>query len=392
MRIAVILDESYPNGMASANRAHLYSRGLTELGNDVIIFVPRATEHFPLIRNTMKEGVNDGVKFRYACDPVIKKSFMGRRIQNLLSTIATFHFLFLFKPEIIVIAANNFKYILQGKIGALLVSGKLVREKSEVPFYNLQKLNSLRRTRIKIEFSLFDGMIAISESLKDFFLKDLKLKLKIIEVPIIIDTSLPGKKNNGTMVPGQNLVYTGSMLEQKDGVSTIIMAFAKIRKDHPRSKLIMTGEIRIPEHQRSIASLIEKLDLRESVDLTGYVAKEKLEELKSTAFALLLAKPENRQNRYNMATKVGEYLLSGRPAVISSVDPSCRYLKHRENVCITDPDEENLAAEIDFLFRNRDKADSIGSAGRESAITLFDYKLHTARINSFFKVISGTRL
>lgn len=35
MKIAVILNEQYPNGMAASNRTHLYSRGLAEIGNDV---------------------------------------------------------------------------------------------------------------------------------------------------------------------------------------------------------------------------------------------------------------------------------------------------------------------------------------------------------------------
>lgn len=383
MKIAVLLDEQYPNGMASANRTHLYSKGLTGLGNNVEIFIPRATEGRDKIRNTEKQGTYDGVKFRYACDPVISSSFVARRFQNMHALINTITFLLKFRPDIIVIAANNFKYILQGKVCAILTNAKLVREKSEVPFYKAETLTPEMQSRIRNEFRLFDGMIVISDSLKRFFHDDLDLKIEILEVPIIIENRNESV-NKQENVNVQNLVYTGSMLEHKDGVTTIIKAFARIKKEFPALMLVMTGDIRKSENQNAIFSLIEDHGLKNSINLTGYIPREDLENLTSSAFALLLAKPRNRQNQYNMATKIGEYLLSGRPAVISSVDPSCRYLKHRENVCISEPNEESLAGEIRFLIQNKSAADSIGAAGRESAMKLFDYRTHCKRINDFF--------
>jgi glycosyltransferase involved in cell wall biosynthesis len=134
-----------------------------------------------------------------------------------------------------------------------------------------------------------------------------------------------------------------------------------------------------------ILDLIDKLDLTGKVELPGYVSKDKLNEITSAASALLLAKPGNRQNHYNMATKIGEYLLTGRPAVISSVDPACHYLKHRENVCIVDPDHFKLAEEVEFILNNSKEAGAIGSAGRESAVRIFDYKIHALRIENFLK-------
>jgi glycosyltransferase involved in cell wall biosynthesis len=86
-----------------------------------------------------------------------------------------------------------------------------------------------------------------------------------------------------------------------------------------------------------------------------------------------------------MATKIGEYLLTGRPAVISSVDPACNYLKHRINVCIAQPDHVLMAVEIEYILNNTDEANAIGSAGRESVSKLFDYKIHAIRINDFFR-------
>jgi glycosyltransferase involved in cell wall biosynthesis len=385
MKIAVLLDEQFPHGMAAANRCLLYTKGLVGLGNDVEVLIPRATERFYKIRNSEIKGIYDGVKFRYAYESVIRKSFIGRRIQNSISLYKSLVFLIRFNPDIILIGANNFKYIMLGKVCSILVNAKLVREKSEVPFYKTEKLSGFQKIKIKAEFSLFHGLIVISGALKDFFLNDLKLKLKIVVVPILIDSAGGTAKQNGFLAAKQNLVYTGSLLDHKDGVTTIIKAFGRVLENHPDVRLIMTGDLEASVNKEEILSLIGESGFQEKIELPGYVSKEKLNELTSEATALLLAKPDNRQNRYNMATKVGEYLLTGRPVVISSVDPVCKYLNHRENAFITEPDHVQIAEEIQFILNNSEKSDAIGSAGKESVVKLFDYRIHALRIDNFFK-------
>ena len=385
MKIAILLNEPYPYGMACTNRIHLYAKGLVELGNEVEIIIPRNTEEPGKIRNHYISGEYENVKFKYACNPVRKKSFIERRIQNFISPINTFNHLILYKPDVILIVANNIKYILLGKFCSIITKAKLIREKSEVPFYRSENLSKFKKIRAKIEFRLFDGLIVISEPLKSFFLKDLSLKLKILIVPILVNISNETIKKNDITGIKPNIVYTGSLINNKDGVLIIIKAFAQISKRNPHLKLIMTGDLDQSVDKEKISSLIDKLKLQGKVELTGYISIKKLHEITSTATVLLLAKPENRQNRYNMATKIGEYLLAGRPAVVSSVDPVCSFLSHRENIFIAKPNEVEIAKEIDFILNNPNMASNIGLSGSEVAFKLFNYKAHTLRINDFLQ-------
>lgn len=385
MKIAILLTESFPYGMACTNRTQLYSKGLVELGNDLEILIPHPTESQGNIRNFDTTGIYEGVKFRYAYESVKRNNFLGRRFQNFVSGLNSFVFLFHFKPDVILIVTNTFKYILLGKICSLFTNAKIIREKTEVPFYKHENLSSITKLRIKSEFKLFDGIMVISSQLKKFFLTDLSLQTKIIEIPILIDSSKDILSNNDMKTIKPTLVYTGSLLDYKDGVTIIIKAFAGILKKYPQLKLILTGDLNKSDDKEGILSLIDKLNLNENVELTGYVSKEKLNELTSTSTALLLAKPQNRQNTYNMATKVGEYLLTGRPIVISSVDPVTSYLIHRKNAFIVEPEEKQIAEQIEFILNNPKEANTIGSAGKESAVNLFDYKKHALRINDFFK-------
>jgi glycosyltransferase involved in cell wall biosynthesis len=385
MKIAIILDEQYPNGMAATNRTHLYSKALAERGNDVQILVPRATDSPDNILNHETSGVHEGVKFRYGHETVMRKNFWGRKKQNLFAFSKSYSFLVKFKPDVILVVSNDLKLNLLGKISAIASGAKIVREKTEVPYYRYEELPRHLKIRVKAEFRMFDGIIVISPALTDFFLKEMKLKKPLIEIPILIGVSAskPTRAEHEKLSP--TLVYTGSLIDHKDGVIIIIEAFAKIAEKYPEAKLILTGDIERSVDRMKIIGTIERLNLNEKVELTGYIPRERMTELTSSATALLLAKPSNRQNRYNMASKVGEYLLSGRPAIVSSVDPVCNYLAHRKNAFIIDPDHNQMAAEINFIMNNPDVAESVGRAGKASAIELFDIKKHAARMEKFFE-------
>jgi glycosyltransferase involved in cell wall biosynthesis len=391
MKIAIILDEQYPNGMAATNRTHLYSKALAERGHDVHILVPRATDLPDNILNRETSGVYEGVKFRYGYETVVRREFWGRKKQNLYAFARSYNFLVRLKPDIILVVANDLKLIMLGKISATTTGAKIVREKTEVPYYRYEELPQRLKLRLKAEFRMFDGIIVISPALTDFFSKELNLKKPIIEIPILIG-SAGVKANNPPKVPGApTLVYTGSLIDHKDGVLTILEAFSKVSVRYPDTRLVLTGDIERSADRKKILDTIERLNLNHKVELTGYIAREKMIEITSSATALLLAKPANRQNRYNMASKVGEYLLTGRPAIVSSVDPVCNYLSHRKNAFIIDPDENQMAAEINFVMNNPDVAESVGKAGKQSAIELFDISKHASRMENFFEDLRNNK-
>ncbi len=385
MRIAILLHEPYPNGMATSNRIHLYAKGLLELGNEVRIFIPRSTEEHGKIYNYEIKGKYEGVYFKYACNPIRSSRFLQRRIQNIVSTLNFLTFFVNYKPNIVIVVSNAFRDIFSAKVCSIIIKSKIIREKSEVPFHRLNEISKNKEQRIIAEFNLFHGIIVISDTLRDFFIKDLSLKVKILEVPILIDNNkyILNKGSNNIIKP--NLVYTGSLSNYKDGILLIIKAFSRIAKKYPQVRLIMTGDINSSPDKEKILKYIEIYKIKTRVDLTGYISKERLIRLTSTATALLLAKPDNRQNRYNMATKIGEYLLTGRPVVLSSVDPLCNHLTNRENAFIVNPDENEIAEMLKFILDNPEKASEIGSKGQKKANQLFNYKMHSARMNDFLK-------
>jgi glycosyltransferase involved in cell wall biosynthesis len=241
--------------------------------------------------------------------------------------------------------------------------------------------------RIKFEFKLFDGLTVITNELQDFFQKDLSLNLKIIVVPILINIPSSRITNFKAENDKSSLVYTGSLINHKDGILTIIESFANVLQDYQDLQLIMTGDINTSPDKEPILHLIDDLNIKDKIKFTGFVSKKELEKITTSATLLLLAKPDFRQNRYNMATKIGEYLLTGRPVILSSVDPACNYLEHRKNALIAEPEIQSFTSEIKYALDNPVLATQIGMQGKEIALKSFDSKFHTKRINNFLKTL-----
>jgi glycosyltransferase involved in cell wall biosynthesis len=387
MKIAIILNESYPHGMACSKRIHLYAKGLIELGNMVKIFIPKPTENYKNVKNNQTSGVFDDVSFQYASKYTIRnKHFFFRRLQEFVSYFALLKLVLKFDPDIIIIAGNHFSYILLGKVCAIIKNSKLVREKSEVPFYNREKISCIHKFRIKVEFMFFDALIAISSPLKNFFEKEILIKIPIIEIPILVN--LDEIRQKKTAHPKKPiLVYSGSLVNKKDGILIIISAFKTINKYYPDAKLILTGDINNSPDKQAIIDMIQRFGLKNNVELTGYISHSNLYDILSSATALLLAKPENRQNRYNMATKIGEYLLTGQPVILSSIDPACKFLKYRYSAFIIKPLEDEIVNAVQFIIENPEDASKIGLNGMKAAIQNFNYKSHTLRMQNFFNTL-----
>jgi glycosyltransferase involved in cell wall biosynthesis len=386
-KIAIVLNEPYPMGMAASNRTHLYAKGLLELGNEVRILLPRFLKESGKIMNNEFDGIHEGVYFRYACNPARRSRLLSRKIQTVLSILNSFAFFINYNPGVVIVVSNNSRDIILTKICSIIIHSKIIREVCEVPFHWLSEISRNRKRRVKAEFGLFHGLILISDTLEDFFIKELSLNVKILKVPILLSLEERNlkKENTHTIVP--NLVYTGSLSNHKDGILLIIKAFSRITENYPQVRLIMTGDISYSPDKENILKYIEDYKINTKVDLTGYISKEELNRLTSTAAALISAKPYNRQNHYNMATKVGEYLITGRPVIISSVDPVCNHLEHRVDAFIVNPDADEIAEEFRFILDHPEKAQEIGLMGQKKALKLFDYKTHTSRINDFFRTI-----
>ena len=153
----------------------------------------------------------------------------------------------------------------------------------------------------------------------------------------------------------------------------------------------MTGNIETSRDKTLITDTIKKMSLTEFVKFTGYLSHENLTELTHTAKMLILAKPSNRQNMYNSATKVGEYLLTGRPVILSNVDTASEELENNIDVFLVEPTVEAISDKIEYVIANYTEALKVGENGRKTAIKKFGFKDQIKNLDRFLNSVCQTQ-
>jgi glycosyltransferase involved in cell wall biosynthesis len=102
---------------------------------------------------------------------------------------------------------------------------------------------------------------------------------------------------------------------------------------------------------------------------------------------LVLSRPDNVQAKFGFPTKVGEYLLSGRPIVVTDVGNITDFLKDGINAYLTQPgDYEAFAKKMVEVSSDTTRANEIGRRGRETALLSFNSEIESLKLMKFMNM------
>jgi glycosyltransferase involved in cell wall biosynthesis len=226
-----------------------------------------------------------------------------------------------------------------------------------------------------------DGLIVISTALREWFVTQGVDINKINIINVIVDSSrFEGIKKQ----PSERYIaYCGTASNNKDGVDQLIKAFALVANRHPDVKLYIIGKT--PDNSQAFdnAQLVDQLGLTDRVIFTGPVDMDLMPQIIINAEVCALARPNNEQARYGFATKMGEYLLSGNPVVVTKVGDFPLFLKDGESALLADADNINSFAEkLDWCLTNIEEAKIIGEKGKQIACKHFNNITETKKLVS----------
>lgn len=230
-----------------------------------------------------------------------------------------------------------------------------------------------------------DAIFVISTCLKEYFVAHGVSKDKVIIVNMIVD---PSRYDGIVMKPSERyLAYCGVIFNNKDGVDDLIKAFAKVSPSHPDVKLYILGRIMKGEDMESNMKLIDDYHLKEKIKLCGEVKADDMPQILKNAEVLVLARPDGLRARAGFPTKLGEYLMSGNPVVVTAVGDIPLFLKDQDSAFLATPgDMDEFAEKINWCLDNREKAQLIGERGASVALKEFNYQHETDKIiNCFFQ-------
>ncbi len=222
------------------------------------------------------------------------------------------------------------------------------------------------------------GLFVITTSLKEAF-QDIGVKdVTVINMTVDANRFLGIEKKESE---DKYIAYCGSASNNKDGVDDLIKAFAIVHRSFPDIKLYIMGKAPSKEDSTGNMALVNSLGLTSSVVFTGMIPAAQMPKMLVNAQLLALARPDSLQAKYGFPTKLGEYLLSGNPVVVTRVGDIPLFLEDGISALLSKQrDPQDFAEKILWALRNENEAKAIGQAGREVALRNFNYEIEANKI------------
>lgn len=254
---------------------------------------------------------------------------------------------------------------------------RVFHERTEHP--SVSKLKLLNVDKYLEGCSKLSGLFVISTGLKEYY-SSIGVPEKNIE--IVNMTVDPTRfENLSKQKTERYIAYCGKATNNKDGVDRLIKSFAQISKSHPDVKLYIIGTPPSRADESGNLELVEELGISDKVIFTGIVAAEKIPQILKNAAILALARPDNVQAQYGFPTKLGEYLMTGNPVVITSVGDIPLFLKDQESALVASPNNiDDFAEKLDWVLKHPHEAETIGRRGYEVAIRNFNANIEAEKI------------
>jgi glycosyltransferase involved in cell wall biosynthesis len=268
---------------------------------------------------------------------------------------------------------------------ARLLRIPVIRERGEYPFLDRSGFVKKLKAHLYEKFidRLFDGMIFVTKFLRDYYKPLMGKNAKYIIVPTIVDMarfeSIAHDENRGKYI-----AYCGDPSGNKDGVPILLEAFSLIAAKHPNIRLYIMGDNTTHDILPKLSKRAEQLNIDKRVVFTGQVSREQIPDYLCNAHILALARPSSLQSQGGFAAKIGEYLSTGNPVVVTDVGEIAEFLCDGENAFITRPDSANAFADkLDYALANPELARKVGQRGKEVAEKFFCYKVYGQKIIDF---------
>ena len=382
-RVAVICGYSLPTGMAATVRIMAYSKGMVQNGCNVIVysFNPTSLESTGRCDNS---GEFEGVLYRYFYRKKRVKNKILHIIELLWSFILSIFHLYLEskkeKFDSIILSDDNPVILWFYTRLSRLLNTKCFFIFDEYPYPIRVKLRSeigcLKAVLYKLVLSDVTGYIGMTENLINYY-NDLQLKPSIVLTSITDVERFPPKINlaRGFEERFVNIVYMGNMELSKDNVDNIIRAFSVFAERFPESILSLYGR---PSARDK--ALLNKLVLDKGLGQCVFfdsVEFSQVPKILRDAQILVSSQPRTKRAEGGFPTKLGEYLCSGTPTLVTDVGEISRYVEDGKNVFLVEPEDHvKFASKLIWIIENYRFAKDVGIRGRK--LVLDEYSSNAA--------------
>lgn len=307
------------------------------------------------------------------CEKINLLPYIKSRSKYILRLFKSFSYLFKISSTDVVIIYGESPFFVIDTFFIRLAGGRIIFERTEYSNEVLYGKKEDKKKKGLFDFlknlKYADGFITCSDALIQYYRQFVPSEIEILKLSLLVDS---GKFHYQGESPYnfKYIAYCGYMGDNKDGVPILIEAFKKIQADYKEINLLLIGTA----SEREMISLKEQVKgIEERVIFTGAVAHDAMPKLLSSASILALARPDNKQAEGGFPSKLGEYLSTGKPVIVTKVGEIPSYIQDGVNGYLVEPDDADLFAnKLKYILDNYDEALIVGKEGLKLA-KYFDY-------------------
>lgn len=361
MHLVIASAFSYPDGGAAAARHLALAAGLTATGHRVTFVLLRQ-------RVVPAELDRDGLGWIGAGPPPPLSRVTWRLGAERGLRVTLEHLAASDAPDAVLLTTHDPVLMAAGIRAGRALRLPVLHELTEYPdvvrrpgIYGRFTELAYRRRYLR----RLDGVLVISTALQEYVAartdSPTRLLGAIVDVPR--HPALPPLPLAGTFVIG----YAGHLSQAKDGVLNLLRATSIAVPElddrlDVRLELIGDASTAAAMDARQLAG---DLGLTDRVTFHGQVPHAGVGDLLARCHVLALPRPASRQAEGGFPTKLGEYLATARPVLVTSVGDIPRHLRDGDNAVLVPPgDVPALAAGVVRIATDYDRARTIGANGR----------------------------
>ena len=376
--IYFVLNVYTPN-TASINRFLAFVKGFEELEVSYRIVVISPNQSFDRLNNIYDSRTTYLWMYRRSSLRWINK-IQYYVWSRFLSSLFFKRFVHKLKKNDIVVLFSGMQYLhlLLKKISDC----KIYHERTEHPdVYNI--FHSERKKQQYLDdCKRLNGLFVISSSLKKTFIELGVDSSRIHIINMVVDSSR-FENLQKSQITEKYIAYCGTVSNEKDGVDDLIRSFAVVARKNKYIKLYVIGPTPSSKESTYNLELIRTLDLTDKIVITGRIPSQQMPLILKNAQVLVLARPNSLQAQNGFPTKLGEYLLTENPVVITRTGDIPLFLKNGVSALLAEPGNiMDIANKICWALEHPQEAAQIGWNGSQVARRYFNYKIESKKLYS----------
>ena len=372
------LNYSYNPNTAATNRMLAYMKGLSELGisTNVLFFLTDK-------RKSKMANKLPHITVEYCWD---KWYYVNNKyLKHLCYAFFVLSFFFRVKAGDTVYMYNmaDMLHLLLKKKGV-----RIFVEKTEHPsMYALgSKMYHPSISQYFKDCSKATWVITVSTSLRHLFSENGVNPQRISIINMMVDENRfenvsPSIYNN------PYFAYCGTISTFKDGVDILLKAFYLVCQKYADVELRIAGTFASKEDERILKDVVTNSGISGKALFMGIISAVDMPSFLVGAEAVVLSRPDNIQAQCGFPGKLGEYLLSKSPAIVTAVGDIPLFVNDGMNGFLVEPDNvEAFAEKMIWVIEHPMESKMIGAAGADLAHEAFNYLKETKKLIDFMNV------